>query len=188
MQIVVARYNENIEWTKLFPDVVIYNKGEPLPPGYNEIVLDNVGREGHTYYTHIYNNYDNLDEYTVFLQGNPFDHSPNIIKNLDAIMEMIENNTIIQFGIVSEEIFNTNTTDCPYHIGLPLGDVYERLFDEKIPNMEYEFGSGAQFIVSNSTIKRHPREFYLEIIRMLEYDANPVEGYVIERFHTLIFR
>ena len=58
--IVVARYNENIEWTKQFSNVIIYNKGTPLKGKYNEIYLNNVGREGHTYYKHIYDNYENL--------------------------------------------------------------------------------------------------------------------------------
>jgi hypothetical protein len=44
--IVVARYNENIEWTKQFTNVIIYNKGTPLTDYFNEISLYNVGREG----------------------------------------------------------------------------------------------------------------------------------------------
>jgi len=51
--IVVSRYNENIEWTKEFPNVLIYNKGEKLDNYTNQIMLDNVGREGHTYYKYI---------------------------------------------------------------------------------------------------------------------------------------
>ena len=83
MHIIVSRYNENVEWTKQFLNVIIYNKGIPLKDNFNEILLNNVGREGHTYYKHIYDNYDNLTDYTIFLQGNPFDHSPNIISNLN---------------------------------------------------------------------------------------------------------
>ena len=82
MNIVIARYQEDVSWSKEFSNVIIYNKGEPLDQYYNEIKLDNVGREAHTYFKHICDNYDNLDEYTIFLQGNPFDHSPNIIQNL----------------------------------------------------------------------------------------------------------
>jgi len=80
--IVIARYHENIEWSKQFPNVIIYNKGNKLDNDYNEIMLSNVGKEGHTYYKHICDNYDNLADYTIFLQGTPFDHSPNIISNL----------------------------------------------------------------------------------------------------------
>ena len=81
-KIIIARYCENVEWSKQFSNVIIYNKGTPLDNGYNEVFLNNVGREGHTYYKYIYDNYENLEDYTVFLQGNPFDHSPNIIVNL----------------------------------------------------------------------------------------------------------
>lgn len=36
-RIIVARYNENVEWTKQFPNVIIYNKGDKLDDGYDEI-------------------------------------------------------------------------------------------------------------------------------------------------------
>ena len=52
--IVVARYNEDLKWTKQFSNVIIYNKGTSLTDYFNEILLNNVGREGHTYYKHIY--------------------------------------------------------------------------------------------------------------------------------------
>ena len=46
--IVVARYKEDLEWTKQFLNVIIYNKGTPLTTDFNQILLNNVGREGHT--------------------------------------------------------------------------------------------------------------------------------------------
>ena len=78
LSIVVARYNEDLEWTTQFSNVIIYNKGTQLSDDFNQTCLNNVCREGHTYYKHICDNYDNLADYTIFLQGNPFDHSPNI--------------------------------------------------------------------------------------------------------------
>lgn len=51
-------------WTKLLSNVIIYNKG--TPQRCNQILLNNVGREGHTYYKHICDNYDNLADYTFF--------------------------------------------------------------------------------------------------------------------------
>jgi hypothetical protein len=64
--IVIARYNEDVLWTKDFSNVLIYNKGNSLTNEFNEILLNNVGREGHTYYKHIYDNYDNLTDYIFF--------------------------------------------------------------------------------------------------------------------------
>ena len=49
-----------------------------------------------------------------------------------------------------------------------------------------KFGAGAQFIVSKKNILKHPKSFYLKIVKLLEYDVNPPEGFVIERFHGLI--
>ena len=83
MKIIVSRYTDCVDWTKQFPNVIIYNKGYTLNNYNNEVLLDNVGREGHTYYKYICDNYDNLEDYTIFLQGRPFDHSPNIIFNLN---------------------------------------------------------------------------------------------------------
>jgi hypothetical protein len=101
IKIVVARYNENIEWTKNFKNVIIYNKGNKLSDDYNEYILENVGREGHTYYKYIYDNYYNLDDYTIFLQGNPFDHSPNIIQNINDLIN--KKDLCLEFEFLSEK-------------------------------------------------------------------------------------
>lgn len=183
--IVVARYKENLNWTKLFSNVIVYNKGSKLTGDYNEILLKNVGREGHTYYKYIFDNYDNLPDYVIFLQGNPFDHSPNILHNLYYFTN--NNNLNIDFEFLSEQIITCNLSGCAYHRGLPLIEVYEKLFNIRKTNMFFHFGSGAQFIVSKTQIHRRPRNFYQNIVEMLEKSIDPIEGYVIERFHKLIF-
>lgn len=104
--IVIARYNENVEWTKQFTNVLIYNKGNKLDNSYNEFFLNNVGREGHTYYKYICDNYEKLAEYTIFLQGRPFDHSPNIISNLTKYINNKE--LSIDFEFLSEQIHHSS--------------------------------------------------------------------------------
>ena len=185
MKIVVARFNENVEWTTSFPNVLIYNKGDKLENNYNEICLDNVGREGHTYYKYIYDNYDNLDDYTIFLQGNPFSHFPNVKNELSKYINNSELN--IDFEFLSDKILNCNLFGCFYYEDLPLIPVYEYLFNEKKVYLDFVFGRGGQFIVSKKKILQRPKEFYLKIIQILQYDINPIEGHVIERFHKLIF-
>ena len=182
--IIVARYNENVEWTKPFTNVKIYNKGTQLENGYNEIRLPNVGREGHTYYKYICDNYDNLDDYTIFLQGNPFDHSPNIVSNIN---KYINNNLQIDFEFLSEYIIDCNLNGCIHHRNLPLKQVYYMLFNEHSDNLKFAFGAGAQFIVSKRCILKKPKFFYSKIVEILQNDINPIEGFVIERFHKLIF-
>jgi|UniRef100_A0A6C0D959 hypothetical protein len=189
MLIVVARYNENVEWTKLFSNinVIIFNKGTKLKDGYNEILLNNVGREGHTYYKYICDNYDNLEDYTVFLQGNPFDHSPNLVPNL---YKYIFNRELsIDFEFLSEDIL-TSTLDLErsrYWHCKNIHNTYERIFGKKFDSKECIFGAGAQFIVSKNKILKNKKEFYENIVKILEYTVDPIEGYDLERFHKYIF-
>jgi hypothetical protein len=185
MKIIVARYNENVEWTKQFQNVLIYNKGNELEKDYDQRMLNNVGREGHTYYKYIYDNYDNLEDYTIFLQGDPFPHSPNLINNLLDILS--SENLNVDFKFLSETILDSNLFGCFYNNNLPLSKVYEKLFNEKKDYMDFVFGAGAQFIVSKNQILKRPRSFYLKIVELLQNEVNPIEGYVIERFHKLIF-
>ena len=93
----------------------------------------------------------------------------------------------IDFEFLSESIINCNLTGCYRHKGLPLIESYEHIFGERKENMEFQFGAGAQFIVSKQKILQRPKEFYFKIIEMLDKNINPIEGYVIERFHKLIF-
>ena len=189
MKIVIAIYNENVEWTRQFPNVIIYNKGLPLENGYDEVFLDNVGREGHTYYKYICDNYNNLEDYTVFLQGTPFDHSPNIITNLHNINNNINyTKQYTDFEFLSEGIHFSNF-DSQISINLEcknLYDTYERIFGVKCGNNQCIFGDGSQFIVSRYAILKNTKEFYENIVKILEYSICPTECYDVERLHKYI--
>jgi hypothetical protein len=77
VELVIARYEENLSWVNnlprdLYTKVYIYNKGEHVSfdiPNSVSFDLPNVGREGHTYLTHIVNNYDRLPDVTMFVPG-----------------------------------------------------------------------------------------------------------------------
>ena len=83
--IVVANYNEDINWLLPYEDsVIIYNKGtSKIPPFSNVVSLPNVGREGHTYLHHIIENYDELSERITFIQADPHLHNDTILYGLD---------------------------------------------------------------------------------------------------------
>jgi len=183
--IVVSRFNEDVNWTKQFQNVIIYNKGDKLPDDFNQVLLKNVGREPHTYYTHIYENYANLADYTIFLQGNPFEHSPNILESLNRYVN--SKNLNIGFKFLSERILDSNLSGCPHHANLPLADTYEKIFNERKDEMKLVFGAGAQFIVSKELILNNSKSFYSKIVELLEYDIQPIEAYIIERLHEIIF-
>jgi len=187
MKIIVSRYNEDIKWTKQLENILIYNKGkDTLSDEYNSIGLTNIGREGHTYYTYIYNNYDNLDNYTAFVQGYPFDHSPHLIKDILNFSEQ-EN---INFQYLSNRRIKCNILGCKHlNPGRKpnMMELYEMLFDKKEDNLEWTFGAGAQFIVSKEKILSRPKSLYRKIIDLLESKDTGNIGHCIERFHPLIF-
>ncbi len=73
IEVVVARYREDLLWTKtLLPNrpVIVYNKDQ------GDHLLPNVGREAHTYFHHILRYYDKWADCTFFTQGDPNAHLP----------------------------------------------------------------------------------------------------------------
>lgn len=108
VDLVIARYKEDLGWLRDVPEhinIIIYNKDDTPPPqkfmtriGWSTrgsqptpmnapsrckvINLPNIGREADTYLKHIIDNYHELADITVFCQGSPFDHSPDMLKLL----------------------------------------------------------------------------------------------------------
>jgi len=115
IEIVISRYNENLEWLKYKPynkfSVIIYNKGTNnnfyKPPLLKKIInLPNVGVCDHTYLYHIINNYNNLAEITIFLPGSCMNFIKKIITT-NVINKTIENNnTVIYSNYVKNGIIN----------------------------------------------------------------------------------
>lgn len=92
-EIVIARYSEDLDWITQIPaefSVTIYNKGAKITSaavlGRAEKIVDlaNGGRESDTILRHVLAKQAFTDGYTVFLQGDPFEHSPDIIALLGA--------------------------------------------------------------------------------------------------------
>lgn len=91
-ELIIARYREDLGWIAKIPDgfrVIVYNKGPELEAAgwrdrADEIVgLPNSGRESDTFLRHVANKSVFGNGYTVFLQGDPFEHSPDLFEILD---------------------------------------------------------------------------------------------------------
>lgn len=150
MDIVVAKYKENIDWVNKLSshNVIVYNKG--IKDNTWKFNLKNYGKDAETHLYHIINNYNNLADYTAFLQGNPFDHCNNVL-------ELIEN-------------FNNRDSF------LPLGPVYIRDNQDYIKQckeycekmeMEYTqpfyFIGGMQLILHKNHIHTRSLDFYKKL-------------------------
>lgn len=185
VELVVARYKENIEWLNQIQldinHIYIYNKFFDTNHS-----LPNLGREGHTYLHHIIKNYDNLADYTIFCQGDPVFHQKDFIQQVNSFIKT-PSASILYLGPLLQE--STLSISAPPHVlGLPIYYFLNLLFGIKSnKNTKIRFYAGAQFIVHKSTITNRPKEFYQFLIKFLSYEIDPIEGYIIERLWPYIF-
>jgi hypothetical protein len=195
-KIIVARYNENIDWLNTeIENCIIYNKGEKLNI-HNEIMLENVGRESHTYIYHIVNNYDNLADKTLFFQGDISDHkildiedyfkNENFIGKFNNITIKDLSKNIEHYGKYKKDYMSGNMKRCSF---TPL-DWIKNVIGININEVETNRSNvvwGANFSLSKELILSKPKEFYQNILRYIDYHQNLEEGHYLERTWYIIF-
>jgi hypothetical protein len=174
--IVVAKYKEDTSWTDCVKDrVKIYNKG---PDG----DIPNIGREGETFLRYIIENYDNLPDYIIVLQGDPFAHMPPSV-NENTLCYFLQNkkfdnpNWKIEpcYGIYLTE----NIDDNP---GLLVNDYYKFFFGKDIEDGRYSYVAGCQFFIRKEAILQNPKELYIKLQSMLvkgseKYEKNHAQAH-----------
>lgn len=189
IEIVVARYQENIDWLSQYNHfVTVYNKGDTDFPEQKK--LDNIGRESHTYLTHIIDNWDNLADKTFFCQGDVSDHpvfptfkylfnKRDLTINLDC-----HSSSCHQFWghLINGHLLGL---DCsPY----TFGQWWIHYVKKTIPNpRNFQWASGANFSVSRELIKQNSLEYYQHLQNSLRNSSNPEEGHYFERSWFYIF-
>jgi len=197
-QIIVARYNENINWLLKYKDLTtIYNKGPlNIPKIFNIINLPNFGREGHTYLYHIISNYDNLADKTLFIQAKIDDHQTFFIEDyFKNDCEFIGKNSRLNINELKKEINHGKKWKIEKESGAMRPSIYTPykwlvdLIGIEIKDLENDFDViwGANFSVSKNLIHKKPKIFYQNILRYLDYHKNPEEGHFLERCWKLIF-
>ena len=158
--VVVAHYKENLDWIKnLKYDYVIISKEK-----YEPEQIPNKGNEASSYLEYIIKNYDNLDEYTIFIHGHrsAWHHTENIDEKINRLT-------------FEKQYFNINDNQLS---GIGRGEgsyektelIYESL--RKILNMDiiidkiYMRGS-AQFYVYKNCILQHSKDTYIKLYNYL---------------------
>ena len=194
-KIVVARYNENIEWlNSLMNNCVIYNKGNNLGLS-NEIMLENVGREAETYLHYIIDNYHNLHDVVIFTQGNISDHRGS--NNSNILLKYANDALLYGKSICSRD-------NCPANWN-SINDNNYYLHDNYKNNERISFGEwftrnvspvypkplllywNAIFAVKKELILNRPLEYYKKLILEVNHHVNPAEGHFFERAWFYIF-
>jgi len=214
IEIVVARYNEDLVWLKFPPfnkyPVVIYNKGPNedfyKPPLLKKVVnLPNVGRESHTFLWHIIDNYHGgISPLTAFLTG-----STELEKKYRSSVHMVEmleqtQNTFLSCGYcenANDHMWNFQIDKCPSshakNIEANMDDTiriskirpFGKWFSATFINGEKNAGIAWNSIIgiSNRHILQKPIEFYERLIRECNTHHNEETGHYFERSWYAVF-
>jgi hypothetical protein len=212
IQLVIARYNEDLEWLKeecfaKYP-VICYNKGPNenfyKPKNMKVVHLENVGRCDHTYLYHIITNYDNLSKHTLFLPGS-CNMDFKIFKAKRWLHEIEKTGKGVFIGVECKESIlkrwyhfsinewtasfennrNLNPETKLYKSNIrPFGNWYQKHFGDL--NVYY-YTCGGIMGIQKSWIIQDPRSYYEKFILELNKSSNPEVGHYIERAWVAIF-
>lgn len=210
VDVVIARYNEDISWTqKLHYNVFIYNKGSELP---NSIKLPNVGRESHTYIEHVLRHYDTMDPngITVFSQGSISDTlmyykiygKPEHVHIIELSEEAREKDFSESKAYWHDLIYahqpleNFRISEWPAGVQLTpnknnetFGQWFRRCLEmDHLPDKsQFKWVVGANFAVKNKKILSRSKEFYLNLLQEINDSNAPESGHFFERSWYYIF-
>ena len=210
--IVIARYNEDLEWlhdekfTKY--NIIIYNKGINdnfiKLPNMTIINLENVGRDSHTYLYYIINNYNNLSNITIFLPGSCNMKFKNI--KMIKLLNLVEkNNKAVfmydyKFNNLKNQIYDFKldnwTSTCIENKNinpeskLELSEIrpFGKWFDYYFGNIVIKHLSyNCIFSIAKEDILQHPIEYYQNLIIQLNNTSNSEAIHYFERSWEAVF-
>lgn len=204
IQCVVARYREDVSWTAdLGLPVVVYDKSGADPLS-GTVPLPNVGRESHTYLQHIVRRYPEFPDYTLFLQGDPFPHleSGMDASGLGALARKLAARGMpfkgmAYYTLKCDHLGRPHQMKDPRNKGkwagwnkdIPVGRVYQELFQGPVPLQYHAKGCAGLFLVSRTRILTRPLATYqraLDLVLADPQDANNT-GHAFERLWSVIF-
>lgn len=205
IRVIIARYCEDVSWaTGLGCAHVVYDKGGDLGPEARP--LPNIGREAHTYFTHIVNEYETLAPLNVFLQGDPFDHLDDrgrtsvetLRKSLEDVADRgMPFKGLAWFKLRCDRLGRPHDLRKPENEGrwpgwgrdIPVGELFERLFGVPMPGEILCRAPTGNFCVTGERIRTRPRAFYAYCLRLIEDDPRDERntGHAFERLWQHIF-
>jgi hypothetical protein len=202
-EIVVAKYHENTDWLNNYKHLTtIYNKSNK--PINGTILVENVGRESHTYLHHIITNWNNLADNTLFTQGYfSNDHKPYPIevylvkKNVNFFAHLYKKGVFFRNGDGNHLNHAFKWLD-EYNTGnmkraiITFSEFWDIFNEHKLDYNKIIWSHGAIFSVNKEIIRNKPLGFYIYLYNILNTHRNPEEGHYFERcwyyiFNTSIF-
>jgi len=205
VNVIIARFREDVGWADaLGYDYIVYDKGGNNDP--TARILPNIGREAHTYLTHIVREYDRLADMNVFLQGDPFDHihdqgraTVDILRGQleEAAGRMIPFKGLAWFKLKCDALGRPHDLRKPENRGrwagwgkdIPLGATFERLFGAPMPEQIIARAATGNFCVTGERIRTRPKGFYEYALGLTEADPQDGNntGHAFERLWQHVF-
>lgn len=196
-EVVIAAYkraDRNYDWIKdLDPSikVTVYRKGNEADLKENEIYLkNNVGRDIHTFFTHLINRYDSLADYTYFTQDYFADHVPNYVDIMNGDINTLNSNAVIAGKgwwclHVVPYIGNFSYRDNTDGFFCEVQKIYETLFYEPCPEViQWVPAAASHYVISKEKVREIPLYFLKKAVYLLE--KAHMSPWAFEILHTLI--
>jgi hypothetical protein len=199
IDIVIAHYDEDLSWLDQVDktyvgEIFIYNKKGDT----QYRTLPNIGQDPHTFLTHIIENYNNLSDGLVFLQGNPFSNGdntvlPNNVGDINFFLQELQtrkNTTNYKkgqqdFGLYEGKLQYWNNRRL-IDSGTNFYDWFYDVFGENAGNGLIFWG--CQLGVSREVIQYRDLNFYQNLIKYFGNDEGVYEmAHFIERSFAQIF-
>jgi hypothetical protein len=214
IQLVVARCREDLSWLReVGLPCVVYNKGpeldpSTLPPQTSVVALPNLGREAHTYLTHILAHYRHLPRHTAFVQGNPFAHlappeEPEVtpLGLRERLLDLAARDTpfagLAWFRLRCDGLGRPHDLADPAKDGrwkgwgkdIPVAKTFEALFQAPAPLEFIARASTGNMLVRAERILARPETFYRRALHLVLADADDADntGHAFERLWQAIF-
>jgi hypothetical protein len=171
--LVVARWNEDLQWTAQIPP------GWALDVVQKDTHLPNRGREPSSFAWWIGAHYDEVkpDDLYGFVQGNPFPHCGDLFVRLT--------NPVDGFAHLGDGAYQSDGDGNPDHSGVPVADCHQRWLGAPFPG-RVQFAAGGQFVVAGERLLARPAEFYRRMLDdLLAPDA--LSPWAAERLWPAIF-
>lgn len=219
--LVVAHYKENIDWLESVPDeinVYLYCKGDWCDlstcerfgdrPNFKILTLPNIGNEQHTYFHHILNNYEKLEDLIYFTQANPYEHCFDFDRKIKSgyVGPMSDFNLITtvygevdgtqfpkhinhKYDVVSpEQILNItfadpwNDEEAFHNIGYIIDSLPELGIDKR----NWIFNANGLYSTKREIIKEFSLEFYQKCFDLFYNTELSMTAFVFERLNKFI--
>jgi len=219
MYSVISRYEEGIKWLENAPlQGVIINKGDDVETQNASFIIErrtNFGANQYDLCNYIYQNYEQLSELTMFIQGHPFDHCSEDIfyqkvlarqpcflddaaltaapnrgwrKSLEIDGGFSEKNNSWYITEVNKLVFNKfSYITCQ----ITSYDEFMSTIFQNYSRLEWlRFAPGSQYIISSCQCRRYTKNFWKvlrDFIPTVKGMNGGAEAHILERALGLIF-